>query len=318
MIKTTTQSVPTLLRKRYELVLISLLGFCINFSSLKAQTPSINCSFDYSVGFSDPGAQYVFFNWEYQSGGSSWLSINTLPGSSSSRTSVSFSLQDRGTLIGVRRGVSTGGIPIYDYQYFTYPVTPSISESITPSTCGSADGSITVQDNSGNYSQTPRTFTLLQNGIVKSSSQASAASYTFNGLAAGTYTVRIDMGCNTLVTEKTVTVGIAIGLIANAGLDQTICAGSTAQLWARATGGTTPYNYLWDNGSGSSIIIVSPTSTTTYSLTVTDSKGCTSTDQVVVKVDPSPVTNAGADKAICNGSSTSLTAITTGGTIPYT
>ena len=57
----------------------------------------------------------------------------------------------------------------------------------------------------------------------------------------------------------------------------TICSGDTATLTANPTGGSGPYTYLWSTSAISQAINVSPTTTTTYSVTVTDSNGCTAT-----------------------------------------
>ena len=78
---------------------------------------------------------------------------------------------------------------------------------------------------------------------------------------------------------------------ADAGEDQLICLGSETTLTAMGSGGTPDYEYSWAwtdmfgtwTDSGESIN-VSPTETTTYTLTVTDSKGCTATDMVTVNV----------------------------------
>ncbi|MBK8472999.1 MAG: hypothetical protein IPL33_13015 [Sphingobacteriales bacterium] len=54
--------------------------------------------------------------------------------------------------------------------------------------------------------------------------------------------------------------------LADAGADISICSGETASL--SASGGT---SYAWDNGAGvGSPVSVSPLSTTTYTVTVTD------------------------------------------------
>ena len=85
--------------------------------------------------------------------------------------------------------------------------------------------------------------------------------------------------------------------------DNVICLGESTDLFA--TGATT---YVWDQslGAGSSHS-VTPTSTTTYSLTGTDANGCTATDQVSITVNPLPMVLAAAtDQAICLGESTDL------------
>ena len=97
----------------------------------------------------------------------------------------------------------------------------------------------------------------------------------------------------------------------NAGVDAAICIGSSTTI--SASGGST---YTWSNGLGTgSSHVVSPTNTTTYTVTGTDVNGCVNTDQVVVTVNALPVINAGADVAICIGSSTTISA--SGGSTYY-
>lgn len=76
---------------------------------------------------------------------------------------------------------------------------------------------------------------------------------------------------------------------AGAGADVTICEGGSAFLGSffPIVGNT----YAWTAGGGPAIgtnsaLIVSPTITTTYTLTVTNSYGCSSSDQVTVTVKP--------------------------------
>src|SRR5688500_11873135 len=60
---------------------------------------------------------------------------------------------------------------------------------------------------------------------------------------------------------------------------------SCATLTAGATGGSgAPYTYAWSTGATTQSIKVCPTSTTTYTLTVTDKLGCSTTDEVTVVV----------------------------------
>jgi gliding motility-associated-like protein len=109
-------------------------------------------------------------------------------------------------------------------------------------------------------------------------------------------------------------------LQANAGSDQRICAGAGTQVTLggspTAVGGTSPYTYNWGTGaffvSNQPNPTVSPTSTTTYYVTVTDSKGCRSVDTVVVTVTPSPVANAGVDTTLCSGFCVNLGSANTG------
>lgn len=88
---------------------------------------------------------------------------------------------------------------------------------------------------------------------------------------------------------------------ADAGLDQTICAGASITL--NGSGAST---YSWDNGVTNGLSFT-PASTTTYTLTGTSAAGCTKTDQVVVTVNPIPTVFAGNDISICEGQTVTLT-----------
>jgi gliding motility-associated-like protein len=93
-------------------------------------------------------------------------------------------------------------------------------------------------------------------------------------------------------------------LQARAGLNTNICFGSTSSVTLGGTptaiGGTSPYTYSWSNGSAAPNPVVSPVTTTTYYVTVTDRKGCTSVDSIRVTVRPQPTANAGSDTTICS------------------
>ena len=99
--------------------------------------------------------------------------------------------------------------------------------------------------------------------------------------------------------------------IAEAGPDVQVCVLDSVQL--QASGGTT---YSWSPTTGLSDPniadpLASPSDTTTYYVTVTDSNGCSSIDSMMVIVNPPPIVDAGPDATICNGESTQLNA--TGG-----
>lgn len=120
-----------------------------------------------------------------------------------------------------------------------------------------------------------------------------------------TYTVTVSTpGCGT--ASDAVAVNVNTSLVANAGADVNICAGQSTSL--TGSGGAT---YAWNTGATTASITVTPAVTSTYTLTAT-SGSCTASDRVVVSVTSIPVANAGTDKTICNGASTSLSA--TGGT----
>jgi gliding motility-associated-like protein len=78
-------------------------------------------------------------------------------------------------------------------------------------------------------------------------------------------------------------------IVANAGGDIYLCPNSNATLQASATGGAQPYLYTWSTGATTSSITVTPTVTTTYYVSITDS--CSSpadVDSVVINVIAAP------------------------------
>lgn len=128
-----------------------------------------------------------------------------------------------------------------------------------------------------------------------------AAAYPVSPTTTTSYIVTgTTNGCS---KADTVVVTLKTTPTANAGNDVTICIGQSTTLLA--SGGT---SYAWSNGVNAASNPVSPASTTSYIVTVTNAEGCSSKDTVVVTVSAPPVANAGADVAICEGQNTVLTA----------
>jgi hypothetical protein len=100
-----------------------------------------------------------------------------------------------------------------------------------------------------------------------------------------------------------------------------ICVGESTVLNAVSSGGTGIYTYSWtSNPPGFTSTIedptVAPTVTTTYYVSVYDNFN-TIEAQATVTVNQKPVVDAGIDKTIPHGTSTSLTSSVTGGASPY-
>jgi len=108
-----------------------------------------------------------------------------------------------------------------------------------------------------------------------------------------------EFGCQ-IIEEITVIVIPVVN--ANAGNDNSICAGSDATL--NATGGT---SYLWNTGQTTALITVSPTETTTYTVTATDDLGNSDSDSVTITVDQIPNITVSENITIFEGESTDLT-----------
>ncbi|HAP69294.1 MAG TPA: hypothetical protein DCR04_06135 [Flavobacteriales bacterium] len=92
--------------------------------------------------------------------------------------------------------------------------------------------------------------------------------------------------------------------VADAGANQTICNQDVTTM--AASGGV---QYSWnpatDLADGTSATTqASPTTTTDYTVTVTDANGCVDTDDMTITVNPFALVSAGADDSMCNGQQT--------------
>lgn len=75
----------------------------------------------------------------------------------------------------------------------------------------------------------------------------------------------------------------------SAGMDTTICSGQTIILGGDSVGiggDGLPYTYQWSTGDTTNSITVTPTENMNYSITVTDSQGCTAENEVNVRIAP--------------------------------
>lgn len=82
---------------------------------------------------------------------------------------------------------------------------------------------------------------------------------------------------------------------------------SSGQITVAISGGTSPYTYLWSDGQSSSTAV--GLSAGSYTVTVTDSLGCTSFDTIVISAAAPLTIVITGDTAICSGKSTTLSAI---------
>lgn len=191
-------------------------------------------------------------------------------------------------------------------QTFTITVNPSPSftlSSTNPTTCGGSDGTITL---SGLNPSTSYNVTYTDGVPVGPTSMTSSGSGTIviSGLDAGSYTnFIVSLGSCTTTNPTVITISTPTPPVVGAGADQTVCAGTSVTLTATNPGGAT---ITWDNGVTDGVGFT-PGSTLTYTVTA-NLAGCTSTDQVVVTVNPMPTIGAGVDQTVCAGTAVTLTA----------
>lgn len=191
----------------------------------------------------------------------------------------------------------------------------SVALSSTPASCANNDGTASVIVTNGfgpytyNWSPAPG---------------GGQGTSTATGLIAGTtYTVSVS-GAYSCITPATatVTIGGVTPFIVDAGINTTLCFGTATTL--NGSPSTAGYTYNWSPAAGLSNTaiynpVANPTTSTTYTLVVTDSNGCTNTDNVVITVDPPFSVSQTAFNVTCFGACNgSANAIVAGGTAPYT
>ncbi len=90
----------------------------------------------------------------------------------------------------------------------------------------------------------------------------------------------------------------------SAGPDTATCLGTPIQIGNPAAAGTPPFTYAWSPSSGLSSTTVaqplaSPSTTITYTSTVTDAVGCSASSVVTVKVRPLPLADIAGAVSVC-------------------
>lgn len=116
-------------------------------------------------------------------------------------------------------------------------------------------------------------------------------------------------GC---VDSTLLTLEVLPGPVVTTSNDTTICVGDSAII--EAGGGV---SYRWSTGDTTATIEVAPVSSNSYSVTATDSNGCSSTAEITVTVSDDLAVNAGPDQSKCPGDAFAFTAVAQGGTPPY-
>ncbi|TAE22698.1 MAG: hypothetical protein EAZ91_23245 [Cytophagales bacterium] len=180
--------------------------------------------------------------------------------------------------------------------------TTSVMVTVNPAVTASISGNLTIC--------TAGSTTLTASGGTSYlwSDASSTSAITVSPTSTTVYSVtvtNITTGCSS-TTSVTVTVNAALTANITPNPSLTICAGTSTTL--TATGGT---SYAWSNGVNTAANPVSPTSTTAYSVTVSNG-GCSATATATVTVNSAVTASISGNLTICAGTSTTLTA--SGGT----
>lgn len=141
---------------------------------------------------------------------------------------------------------------------------------------------------------------------------------TATGLSSGTYTVTVN-ALNSCASTATAIITAPAALAHTLTITQPGCGIATGIATIIATGGTGPYTYAWvpSGGTGATASGLTPGS---YTVTVTDSKGCFENIPVVIATQPAPTISIINKKdATCFGDKDgNASALATGGNPPFT
>ena len=187
----------------------------------------------------------------------------------------------------------------------TQPLALSIASVVTNVSCHSANnGSINITVSGGVSSYTYQ----WSNGILIEDLSA---------LASGTYTVTVtdQNGCKATASypiTQPATLAVSFTSINSS------CGSNNGSINANASGGTTPYTYLWNNNATTQQITSQLAGT--YTVTITDFNSCTVIGTKTISNQAAPVISAiTTTPVLCfNGSTGSITITTSGGAFPLT
>ena len=241
----------------------------------------------------------------------------------------------------------TGGAPSYSYSWYLYNYTTSTSTTSNNNLCaGTYTVDLTVTDSLGCantisdslYISSSNTLSISTsvnniacNGTCDGSAVASVSggvgpysyiwsngdsSSTANNLCAGSYTVNVEdaNGC-TGTSSVTITQG---GLTTSVTGSDVVCNGTcNGSATVSASGGSSPYTYLWNTGATTSTI--NNLCVGSYTVTVTDTLGCESISTQVINSNGGGMNiSLSATDASCTASCDgSASATVTGGAPSY-
>ncbi len=266
-------------------------------TSLSAET-NVNCFGDNSgTGTASPSGGTAPYTYLWSDGNSQV----TATASNLSAGTYSVSITDN-------NGCSTSTSVTLTQPASALGITIASSTNVTCNTLG------TITANAATGGTSPYTYSW---------SGGAGTNLSISSLSSGTYVITVtdSSGCtataSAIVTQPAASLGVTISSVTNV-----LCNGGTGSITANAaTGGTSPYTYLWSDASSQTSLTAAGLSAGIYSITVTDNNGCIAVTSVTVTQPASAlsVSIASVTNASCNaGLGAAKANAAAGGTAPYT
>lgn len=181
-------------------------------------------------------------------------------------------------------------------------VSSAISVNIIPSASVSCSGAPVVLTANG---ASTYTWNTGSNSTTISVTPSVSTNYTVNGTSgtcSGSTVITIGVSTNPSVSSIT--------------SNSTTCATAIPQSATLTASGASTYS--WSTGAGSASTVVSPSITTTYTVTGTNASGCSNTSQITVTVHPLPTVNViTSSPVICTQPTQQTATLTASGASTY-
>lgn len=246
-------------------------------------------------------------------GGTATLTVNTTGGSGILQYSLNngplqtnnqFTTLGAGTYtILVQDASSCTASTVYSV---TQPTQLTASVAVSTINCAGGTATLTITASGGTL---PSYQYSINNALFQTYN-------VYSNIAPGTYTVSAyDGNVCTYTTLITITAPPALTVSTNA--TTIVCNGQTADLTVTASGGTPAYSYAINGGGYVSSNVFTGLFAGTYTLTVKDANNCTKTSTKLITQPPILILTASAGSVTCNGDTTQITAVASGGAGSY-
>jgi gliding motility-associated-like protein len=282
--------------------------------------------------FSGPGVYTVTLILNYACGSDTIQQNITIASCGFFTTSVPTNILCNGACTGTATATPASGTSPYTYSWNTTPIqntqvatnlcAGTYTVTVTDATNATATSVVTVTQLPAMTITTTTTASTCQNNngsATVATVNGGTATYTYlwtpgggtgiteNNLAPGTYTVTITdaNGCTKTATATVLqTSGTLVTTVATTGSS---CISNTGSATASTNGGNPAYTYVWSPGGGAGVTI-NNLAPGTYTVSVTDASGCTTTASATVIAIGAPTATVSPDITIGIGASTVLVA----------